>query len=239
MDPDILELTFLEGGEAPKQSRTLEHLPAGRLKGKPLYVLIDGGTGSAAEAFAYDVQQFKLGELVGAKTAGAANNNKFVPVAPGFMLSVSFGRPVHAVSQTNWDGAGVAPTVATVSAQALDVAQSLALTRLAAAPGATPESLAEYGWARVAVEAALKPVSIPPGRLKAWTGRYGEITISLRDGKLWMARADRPLRGLTPLTADGLFAVDGSEMLRARFSDTKLETLWRGSPNVWTYPKGK
>jgi hypothetical protein len=238
MDPEVLEMTFLEGGQAAKQSWTLDHLPAGRLKGKPLYVLIDGATGSAGEAFAYDVQQFKLGELVGAKTAGAANNNKFVPVAPGFMLSVSFGRPVHAVSQTNWERVGVAPTIEAPSPRALDVAQSLALTRLAAAPGATPEALAEYAWARITVEAALKPVSIPLARLEAWAGPYGEMTISLRDGKLWMARADRPLRGLTPLTAEGLFAVDGSDMLRARFSDTKLETLWRGSPDAWTYPKG-
>jgi hypothetical protein len=146
---------------------------------------------------------------------------------------------VHAVSQTNWERVGVAPTIEAPPAKALEIAQSAALTRLAATPGATPEALAEYAWARITVEAALKPVSIPPGQLEAWTGRYGEITISLRDGKLWMARTDRPPRGLTPLTADGLFAVDGSEMLRARFSDTKLETLWRGSPDVWTYPKGK
>lgn len=238
MDPEVLEMTFLKGGEAPRQSWTLDHLPAGRLKGKPLYVLIDGNTGSAGEAFAYDVQQFKLGELIGAKTAGAANNNKFVPVAPGFMLSVSFGRPVHAVSQGNWERVGVAPTVEAPPPRALDIAQSLALTRLAAAPGATPEALAEYAWARVAVEAVLKPVSIQPARLEAWAGPYGEITISLRDGKLWMTRAGRPPRGLTPLTAEGLFAVDGSEMLRARFGDTKLETLWRGSPDAWTYPKG-
>jgi C-terminal processing protease CtpA/Prc len=70
------------------------------LKGKPLYVLIDGGVGSAAEAFAYDVQQFKLGELIGATTAGAANNNDLLPIAPAFILSISSGRPEHAVSKT-------------------------------------------------------------------------------------------------------------------------------------------
>ena len=40
-----------------------------------------GRTGSAAEAFAYDIQQFKVGELIGAKTVGAANNNKLLPIA--------------------------------------------------------------------------------------------------------------------------------------------------------------
>ena len=95
---DTLLLTFIQGSETPFQSRTLSHVPAGRLRGKPLYVLIDGNVASAAEEFAYHVQQFKLGELVGARTAGGANNNRLVPIAPGFILSVSVGRPVHAVS---------------------------------------------------------------------------------------------------------------------------------------------
>ena len=112
LDPDTLEFSFLEGTKQPVQMRSLDYVPAGRLKGKPLYVLIDGGVGSAAESFAYDVQQFKLGDLVGAKTVGAANNNKFIPIAPGFMLSISYGRPVHAVSGSNWEGTGVAPSVA-------------------------------------------------------------------------------------------------------------------------------
>jgi peptidase S41-like protein len=66
LDPDTLELSFLEGTKPPSQSRTLDYLPAGRLKGKPWYVLTNGQTASAAEAFAYDVQQFHLGELIGA-----------------------------------------------------------------------------------------------------------------------------------------------------------------------------
>ena len=99
MRGDVLEMTFLAGSAVPEQSRTLEYLPAGRLQNLPLYVLIDGGTASAAEAFAYDVQQFKLGELVGARTVGAANNNKLLPIAPNFLLSVSFGRPAPCCQQ--------------------------------------------------------------------------------------------------------------------------------------------
>src|SRR6185295_8308874 len=76
MAPNQLLITFLEAGKAPEESRTLADLPAGRLTGKPLYVLTDRRCGSACEDFAYAVQQFKLGELVGATTAGAANNNR-------------------------------------------------------------------------------------------------------------------------------------------------------------------
>lgn len=128
---DTLLLTFFQGSETPFQSRTLGHLPAGRMIGKPLYVLIDGKVASAAEELAYHVQQFGLGELVGARTAGGANNNRLVPIAPGFILSVSVGRPVHAVSGTNWEGAGIAPSVEAAPAKAYDVARSLASARLA------------------------------------------------------------------------------------------------------------
>jgi hypothetical protein len=224
---DTLLLTFLQGSETPSQSRTLNYLPAGRLQGKPLYVLIDRGVASAAEEFAYHVQQFKLGELIGAKTAGAANNNTLLPIAPGFMLSVSVGRPVHAVSNTNWEGVGIEPSVETPPVQALDVAQSLALTRLAQAPGVTPDKLADYAWARAGVESRLHPVVVSPKQLRALAGTYGEVGVTFRDGSVWLARPNRPPRRLLPMNAEGLFAVEGADILRVRFRPKGLELLWR------------
>jgi hypothetical protein len=228
VDADTLLLTFLHGTRTPVQSRALSHLPAGRLKGKPLYVLIDGGVASAAEEFSYHVQHFKLGELVGARTAGAANNNELLPIEPGFILSISVGRPVHPVSKTNWEGTGIEPTVPADPAKALDVAHSLALTRLAQAPGGTPETLAEYAWARTGVAARLSPVSLPPTQLRRFAGAYGDVSVEFRDGALWLARPHRPTRRLAPLTPDGLFAVEDLDVMRVRFTPKGLELLWEG-----------
>jgi hypothetical protein len=224
---DTLLLTFLQGSATPSQSRTLNYLPGGRLQGKPLYVLIDGGVASAAEEFAYHVQQFKLGELIGAKTAGAANNNTLLPIAPAFMLSVSIGRPVHAVSGTNWEGVGIEPSVEAPPAQALDVAQSLALGRLAQAPGVTPDKLADYAWARTGVESRLHPVTLSPKQARALAGTYGDVGVTFRDGDLWLARPNRATRRLVPMNAEGLFAVEGVDILRVRFRPKGLELLWR------------
>jgi hypothetical protein len=237
MDEARLLLTFLKGSEPPEQSRTLEHLPAGRLKGKPLYVLVDERVASAGEDFAYAVQQFKLGELVGATTAGAANNNRFVPVAPGFVFSVSEGRPVHPVSQTNWEGVGVKPDVAVAPGEALDVAQARALERLARTPGTTPARLAEYAWARAGVNARLHPVTVPQARLKALAGRYGAIAVTWRDGALWFQRPGRAARRLSPLDADGLFAVEDSERLRVRFTPRELQLHRRDEPEPQVHPR--
>jgi len=235
-DPGTVSYLSYAGSETPEKSRALDYLPAGRLKGKPLYVLIDGNVGSAAEAVAYDLQQYKIAELVGAKTAGAANNNQLLPIAPGFILSISYGRPLHVVTNANWEGVGVQPNVECDPAGALDTAASLVLKRLAAQPGTPPERLIEYNWARTAVEARLRPPSLTAAQLNGWSGRfrsldYGEANVSLIDGVPWLERPNRPRARLTPLTADGVFAIEGSELLRARLTGKTLELLWWNDPN--------
>ena len=238
MRGDVLEMTFLQGAETPEQSRTLEHLPVGRLQGMPLYVLIDGGAASAAEAFAYDVQQFKLGELVGTRTAGAANNNRLLPIAPDFVLSVSYGRPLHPVSNSNWEGVGVSPTIEAPPAQALEIAQSLALKRLSENSGATAENLADYAWAKIAVESSLHPVTFTPAQLQSLAGNYGRAKVDFRDRALWLTRPNRPTARLSPLTADGLFAVDRIDSLRVRLTGRTMELLRAGEPEPQVFPRG-
>lgn len=234
-DPGTYSYTSYAGSEMPQRTPALDYLPAGRLKGKPLYLLIDGNVGSAAEAVAYDLQQYKIAELVGAKTAGAANNNKLLPIAPGFILSISYGRPVHVISNTNWEGVGVKPNIECNPAMALDTALSLALKQLAELPGIPPGNLIEYNWARTAVEARLHPVTLTPAQMNSWSGRfsngdYGEIKVSFIDGALWLERPNRPQARLSPLTANGLLAIEGTELLRARLTGKTLELLW------WEYP---
>ncbi|MDE1150666.1 MAG: S41 family peptidase [Azospirillaceae bacterium] len=234
MDSGAPLMTFTAAGLPSQQSYTLDHLAAGRLKGKPLYVLVDNNVGSAAEEFAYSVQQFHLGQVVGARTVGAANNNRIFPIAPGFMLSVSFGRPEHPVSHGNWEGTGVVPDVAVADwGQTLDMAQSLALTQLLKASDIAPQTRADGEWAQVPVEARLHPpAAIAPTRLKGWAGHYGDRTeVGFRDGILWYQPApDAPPRRLTLLSTDGLFAIEGNDKVRARFTTAGLETYMRGNP---------
>jgi hypothetical protein len=237
LPPGTLECTFLAGTNAPQQSRTLDYLPAGRIKDKPLYVLIDGNVGSAAESFAYDVQQFQLGELVGARTGGAANNNKFVAIAPGFMLSVSYGRPVHAVSGTNWEGVGVEPSVSVLPAQALVTAERLALLRLKQASGSSADRIADYDWALGGIDAQLQPPSLSPDQLQRFTGHYGRVTIELQDGALNMLRTGRPTARLVALNSDGLFSVDGSDLFRVRFAADSIQLLFQGDPAPPTFAR--
>ena len=212
---DQVLMTFHDGISGEEMvSRVKDDLRAPRMVGKPLYTLIDDGTASAAEEFAYHVEQFKLGSLVGEKTAGAANNNQHFPVQPGFVVSVSIGRPVHPVSKTNWEGAGILPTDQTPSAAALDRAELLALKRLVQ-DGSDAER-ATYTWAIEALESRLHPFQPNPRQLDGYAGKYGIRSIRVENGALVFQREGRPPTKLLPMAPD-LFAMARTDQIRVKF----------------------
>jgi hypothetical protein len=224
LDADTLIATFYRPDAEPEQYRTVDYLPAGRIKGKPVYLLIDGRSRSAAEMVASTFAQYRLGELVGARTEGAANISDDFPVPPGFRLSVSTGRTVQPTSKTDWEGVGVAPTIPADPAQALEVAQLRAIDKLlpTAADGMARH---ELEWARPAVEAALHPVSLTEAELKAFAGLYGKVSIGFDNRGLWLGRPGRQPSRLVPMTSDGLFQSVENGSLRVRIGRGVLDLL--------------
>jgi hypothetical protein len=199
-------------------------------KGKPLYILVDGHVASAAEAVSYGAQAAKEATIVGSATYGAANNNKKIPIAPAFVLSVSYNRPINPITKTNWEGTGVVPDIAVPGSTALQVAGLNALDRLSAAAGVTKERLAEYVWARPEFESQLHPVHLTSAQLHKHAGKYGTISVRVVDGQLRMTRSDRPRWErnilLVPLDTNGLFAVSTFDELRLRFRAKSLDLLY-------------
>jgi hypothetical protein len=90
--------------------------------GKPVYVLTSVRTFSGGEEFAYDIQAFKLGTLVGETTGGGANPGGVMPIGSQLGIFMPNGRPVNPVTKTNWEGVGVVPDVKTPPEDALKVA---------------------------------------------------------------------------------------------------------------------
>ena len=192
-----------------------------RLNTKPLYVLIDGSTGSAAEEFAYHIQQFKLGTLIGQTTAGAANNNQLFPVAPFFVASVSVGRPVHPVSHSNWEQTGVAPDVTLPPPSALDQAHAMALKQLLSR--ATPTQRPAYEWEIAGLDAKLNPARLSETELDAYVGVYGERKIWREGATLKFQRANRPVTELVPMGQDQFGFVNPSPVrLKFRRKDGQV-----------------
>jgi len=92
----------------------------------PLYVLVDGGTASAAESFAYTLQSAGRAVVVGERSAGAANPGAVIDIGQGFSVFVSDGTPVNPLTHTNWEATGIVPDVTVVTKDALDTASRLA-----------------------------------------------------------------------------------------------------------------
>jgi len=125
-DADIYNTFRTRGQSLSEAPQTPHKSPRTQL---PLYVLIDGGTGSAAESFAYTLQSAKRATIVGERSAGAANPGGMIDIGEGFSVFVSDGTPVNPITRTNWEATGVQPDVIATSDHALDTALRLARTR--------------------------------------------------------------------------------------------------------------
>jgi hypothetical protein len=191
-------VTFKHAGMPDAVGESLADLPD-RMVGKPLYVLTSAGSASAAEEFVGHIAGFKVGEVVGETTAGAAFRNVLFDVAGGYSLSVSVARPVLASTGKDWERVGIAPTIPAPVLRALDVAHAHALRRLAA--GAAPdERLRLEGMAEaVAAGGQARKPALPLG---AYAGRYAGAAVEIDEGSLYFRREGRaPLR-MIPLGAN-------------------------------------
>lgn len=98
---------------------------------KPLYLLVNERTSGAAEAFAFDLQQYaKRAVLVGVPTAGDARVGAKQRVSRHLQTSVAITRASNVATRTNWEGAGVQPDRVAAADEALATAQTLAQTAL-------------------------------------------------------------------------------------------------------------
>ena len=191
-------VTFKAAGRPDGRGESLPDIP-NRMVGKPLYVLTSSGSASAAEEFVGHIAGFKVGEVVGETTAGAAFRNQWFEIPGGFSLSVSVGRPVLASTGKDWERVGIAPTIRAPVLRALETAHAHALRRLAAAAPADRRARLEGLAEGVAAGLEARKPALP---LAAYAGRFSDAAIELQDGRLYLRRDGRaPLR-MVPLGAN-------------------------------------
>ena len=112
------------------ESRTLPYVPGKRLPDIDLYILTSSRTFSAAEAFAYDLQQLKRAVIVGEKSKGGAHPVDVLIVKSDILTQVPIGCSYNPITKTNWEGVGVMPDIVTSEEAALKTAQIIALEKV-------------------------------------------------------------------------------------------------------------
>lgn len=88
------------------------------LKGKPLVVLVDDGTASAAEIMAGAIQDYKIGKLVGSKTYGKGSVQEITDYSDDSLLKITVA---HWLTPNGRDvnGVGIIPDIDVALDQAL------------------------------------------------------------------------------------------------------------------------
>ena len=141
-EPVHLNSFYERNGEKTRQSWTFPYVPGPRTPNKPVYVLTGNRTFSGAEEFAYNLKNLKRATIVGETTGGGAHPGGDISVTPHFRVFVPVGRPINAISGTNWEGIGVEPDIAVPQEDALNNAYRLALGDVLTILGDNPASAA-------------------------------------------------------------------------------------------------
>lgn len=212
-DQALFDYYYNEDGRRIERGQwVLPALPAGRLTGKPVYILTGSTSFSAAEWFAYSLRKLGRATLVGERTAGGAHPVDRKPVGTDFFVQVPIGQIRDPVDHGDFEGKGVTPDHAVASADALPLAYRLALADLVRAD---PARQAEVDWLAPTLAARTKPIQLPFAELKQLAGRYEGRRIELVDGKPSYVWRERFRLALEPLGGD-LFAIEGVSDFRFR-----------------------
>ena len=88
----------------------------------PVYILVNKNTASAAEAFAFVLQQNRRAKIVGETSAGAAYMNSWYAIDDENFVSVSTAAPSIPGKNISWEQEGVRPDIRVKKGDPLDVA---------------------------------------------------------------------------------------------------------------------
>jgi hypothetical protein len=161
------------------------------LSARPLFVLINRSTASAAENISFTLQGLKLATLVGERTVGGAHSSVPVGLPGGFRMILPISRAFDPRTGRDWEGQGVQPDVPCASDSALVKAHGLAVDRLIAL-ASNPKDRERLEQAR----AVFRARSAPPGAtgLAAadYEGSFGSRRVWSENGRLWLQRQDDP-----------------------------------------------
>lgn len=95
----------------PKKFHTYKSKRRFRNLDKPLFILVDHETFSAAESVAYHLQAFERATIVGEITGGAAHAGRRRRINKHFLLALPKEAPIDVKTGTNWEGKGIMPDI--------------------------------------------------------------------------------------------------------------------------------
>lgn len=214
-ETEHLNSFYIREGDKTVQFWTLPYVPGKKMTKTELFVLTSNYTFSGAEEFSYNLKNMERATIVGETTGGGAH-----PVSPyiindNYLISIPFGRAVNPITNTNWEGTGIEPHVATSKEGAFDKAYLLALEKLIKEE-TNKEKEQQLSWAYEGLNAKQNPVTLTEETQKSFTGTYGPRKIMFEDGILYYQREGRDKMKMIPIGEDR-FMFEEIEYFRLKF----------------------
>lgn len=125
-----LYTTYFRHTNKTVQNSTLSKVSGQKYLHKRIYILTSKKTFSAGEGLAYFLQQYKLAEIIGERTGGAANPVDHFIIQDQYLLLVPAGEITSSVNHSNWEHIGVTPDQETKVEDALKTAHIKALENI-------------------------------------------------------------------------------------------------------------
>ena len=172
--------------------------PGKVLKEKDVYILVDGKrTFSAAEDFAYGMQQLNRATVIGETTRGGGHPIDLFSIIDLLILQLPIARAINPITKTNWEKVGVKPDVLISSEIALDKAYEMCLEKLISKEQDQEKRMfLEFSLARFS--ARNKEIKIQQNLLNKYTGKFGRWMIVLEGEYLYLKEKSGQLNKLIP-----------------------------------------
>lgn len=153
--------------------------------GVPVYILVSNKTSSAAEGFAYTLQQYKRATIVGEQTKGEGNPGRLFVLNDFLYMMIPTIEGLNPVTGKGIEGTGVTPDIAVSSGKSLTRALLEIYTLWAvSSPNLTQKQLAD--WMAPALKNELQPEPLPQEIALSLAGDYaGGRRIAYEDGSIF------------------------------------------------------
>jgi hypothetical protein len=183
--------------------------------GRPVYILVNRRTFSAAEAFCYDLQVMHRATIIGETTGGGAHLVEADPLSNGFIGQIPYAREISPVTGINWEAVGVQPDIHIHADSSLDAAILLYYNNQLKIAKDSAE-IKTIVWSRDMLQARLHPFHADSSIAKTYVGNYANRLISYQNGQLCYSGPGGKKSKLVALSP-GFYKMDDIDYMKVEF----------------------
>lgn len=205
------------------QTWTLPHVQGKRRPDVEVYILTSKGTFSAAEEFSYNLKNLGRATLIGETTGGGAHPGGTVNVTDKFMVWIPQGRAINPITNTNWEGTGVAPHIEVSAENARVRAQIEAFEKLIK-NSKDNTKVNFHSWHLKGIKTKTNPIELDQKSLKDYVGTYAPLIIMIENDQLIYQREGRAKHILIPM-GDSWFMLEGLDNFRIEFIKENMDVI--------------